>query len=93
MSEGVPVAVWVQPGTRTPMVVGELEGVLVVRVRARAVEGAANRAVIEALAAALEVRPRDVTLESGLHSRQKLLRVLGEVGEIEERLARLRRPD
>ncbi|NNN04036.1 MAG: DUF167 domain-containing protein [Acidimicrobiaceae bacterium] len=75
------------------MVGGEREGVLVVRVRARAVEGAANRAVIEALAAALEVRPRDVTLESGLHSRQKLLRVLGEVGEIEERLARLRRPD
>jgi uncharacterized protein YggU (UPF0235/DUF167 family) len=74
------------------MVGGEREGMLVVRVRARAVEGAANRAVIEALAGALEVRPRDVTLESGLHSRQKLLRVLGEVGEIEERLARLRRP-
>lgn len=47
--------------------------VLVVRVRARAVEGAANKAVVNAVAAALGLRRSKVTVTSGHRSRIKVL--------------------
>jgi uncharacterized protein len=51
--------------------------VLHVRVTARAVEGAANRALIQAVADALGVRPSAVTLVAGKRSRQKVVDVSG----------------
>ena len=51
--------------------------VLHVRVTAHAVEGAANRAVIEAVAHALGVRRSAVSLVSGHRSREKVLDVSG----------------
>lgn len=56
---------------------GEHDGALVVRVGARAVDGAANRAALAALAAAFGVRPAAVSLVSGATSRTKVVEVAG----------------
>lgn len=48
-----------------------------VRVTARAVEGAANRALIQAVADALGVRRSAVSLVAGERSREKLVEVIG----------------
>lgn len=76
--------VHVQPGARVPKVGGSKAGSLSVRVAERAVEGAANDAVIKAVAEAFGVRARDVRLVHGRQSRRKLLEV---TGADEDRLA------
>ncbi len=65
----------VQPGSRRPHVGGAHDGDLVVRVRARAVDGAANAEVIEALAEALGLRRGEVSLVRPGRSRRKLVAV------------------
>jgi uncharacterized protein YggU (UPF0235/DUF167 family) len=67
--------VHVHPGARHPGVGGLRGDHLVVRVRSRAVDGAANREVLAALAHALEVSPRDVTFVRVTRSRDKLIAV------------------
>jgi uncharacterized protein len=52
-------------------------GVLHVWVTARAVEGAANRALVKAVAAALGVRASAVTLVAGDRARDKVFEVAG----------------
>lgn len=70
----VRVAVIVKPGSKVPGI--EANGdTLVVRVRERAVEGAANDAVIRALAKHFEVPPSRVTLVRGARSRTKLFEI------------------
>ena len=56
---------------------GSHSGALVVKVTARAVDGQANAAVIRALADALGVPRRAVSLVSGATSRTKLVQVEG----------------
>ena len=70
---------WVKPGSAQPGVGGEHAGALVVRVAERAVDGKATEAGLTAVAAALGVRRRDVTLVSGAASRLKTLDVAGDV--------------
>jgi len=60
-----------------------------VRVTARAVEGAANRALVEAVADALGVRRSAVSLVAGERSRNKLFEM---AGLDPSALARLREP-
>jgi uncharacterized protein YggU (UPF0235/DUF167 family) len=58
--------------------VAEWDGaVLHVRIRARAIEGAANRALIQAVADTLGVRRSAVSLVAGERSRNKLFEVTG----------------
>jgi uncharacterized protein (TIGR00251 family) len=71
------VAVRVKPGASRTAVGGSLDGALVVRVTARAVEGQANVALIRALAAAFGVPRRDVALVSGATSRSKVVDIAG----------------
>lgn len=52
--------------------------VLQLRIAAPPAEGAANAALIELLSAALQVRKRDVTLQSGATGRTKQIRVEGD---------------
>lgn len=58
---------------------------LVVAVQARAVEGAANRAVLSLVAVAFGVRNRDVVLVAGDRSRTKVLDVLGDADVLRTR--------
>lgn len=67
----------VQPGARRTEIAGLHGGRLKIRLAARAVEGSANRALIEFLAEALGAARRDVMIEAGAASRQKRVVVLG----------------
>lgn len=71
------VAVRVRPGASRTRVGGSYgdDARLVVAVGARAVDGKATEATLDAVADALGVRPRAVTLVSGATSRDKLLDV------------------
>jgi uncharacterized protein YggU (UPF0235/DUF167 family) len=60
----------VKPGSKRPGISLE-NGVLTLRVRERAVEGAANEACVRALAERYDVAPTAVTLVSGFRSRRK----------------------
>jgi uncharacterized protein len=60
----------VKPGSREPGLTQQ-GGALVLRVRERAVDGAANRACIRALAGEYGVPPSAVELISGVKSRRK----------------------
>lgn len=65
----------VQPRASKDEVVGLVNGVLRVRLRAPPVEGAANRALIEFLADQLGVSRRYVRIVSGIGSRNKVIEV------------------
>jgi uncharacterized protein len=54
---------------------GVFDGVLVVRVRASPVDGAANEALVRLLAESLEVPKSLVALAGGTASRRKLVRI------------------
>jgi uncharacterized protein YggU (UPF0235/DUF167 family) len=79
MVRSVAVAVRVQPGAARPRVGGRHEGpygpALVVAVSAPAVDGRASEACRHAVAAALGLRPRAVSLRSAAASRDKLFDV------------------
>ncbi len=60
---------------------------LVVAVSARAVDGAATKAVLAAVATAFDVRPRQVELVSGVTSRDKVVDVDLPAAEVASRLA------
>jgi hypothetical protein len=89
----VKVAVRVRPGARADAVGGRWDGprgpALLVAVRARAVEGAANTAVVAAVAAAFGLRRADVGLVSGPRGRDKVLALDGDESLLQARLARL----
>lgn len=69
------VAIRVRPGASRTRVGGSHADRLVVAVAARAVDGAATEAALVALAQALGVRRRDVTLTHGRTSRDKMIDV------------------
>jgi hypothetical protein len=80
------LTVRVRPGASRTAVGGSYDGALVVKVGARAVDGAATDAVLKAVADALGLRPYEVTLVSGATSRTKVLDV---PDGLEERVAAL----
>ncbi len=84
------VNVRVQPGASRDEVAGWEGDLLRVRVRARAVEGKANRGLLEFLARSLGLRPYQVTLARGERSREKTIEV--DLPSVEEVMARLTRP-
>jgi uncharacterized protein (TIGR00251 family) len=65
----------VTPGGSRDVVAGVAEDRLRVRLRAKAVEGAANAALTVFLASVLGVRPRQVSIVSGDRSRRKTIRI------------------
>lgn len=81
--------VHVQPGASRDEITGWEDDLLRVRLRARAVEGKANRSLVEFLAEALGLRQRQVVLVKGERSREKLVEV--DLPSREEIAIRLRR--
>ncbi len=71
------LAVRVIPRARRNEVGGERAGRLIVRTTASPVDDRANVAVCKQIAEHLGVPPRRVTIESGHHSRDKVLRISG----------------
>ena len=71
------VSIRVRPGAGRTAVGGSHDGALVVRVAAPAVDGRATEAALAAVAAALGVRRRAVTLVTGVTSRTKVVDVEG----------------
>lgn len=69
------LAIRVRPGTSRTDVGGAHDGALVIKVRARAVDGQATAAALLALARALGVRRRDIVLVSGATSRTKVVEI------------------
>jgi len=67
----------VQPGARRTEVAGIHGGRLKIRLAARAVEGAANAALVEFLAGVLGAARSNVTIETGKNSRRKRVSVGG----------------
>ena len=82
----VRITVWVRPGSPRPGVGGERDGALIVRVSARAVDGQATAAALEAVAAAFGVRRGAVTLVAGATSRKKIVDVPGADPAVLDRL-------
>jgi len=71
----VRVTIRVKPGSSRSRVGGDRDGALVVAVTARAVDGRATESALAALADALGVRRRDVSLVTGATSRTKVVEV------------------
>jgi uncharacterized protein len=74
-ARAVRVTIRVRPGAGRTTVGGLHDGALVVRVSERAVDGRATAAALAALASALGLRPRQVTLVSGATSRTKVVEI------------------
>jgi uncharacterized protein (TIGR00251 family) len=84
---GSMLSVHVRPGARRSEIAGLHGDALCVRVRARPVEGAANREVLEVLAQALGMRPSALRIGSGGHGRDKKIVVEGLAADaVRERL-------
>lgn len=77
----------VQPGARRTEVAGLHGERLKIRLAARAVEGAANAALVAFLAEALETRKSDVRIESGETSRRKRVSVSGDCLHLLKRIS------
>jgi uncharacterized protein YggU (UPF0235/DUF167 family) len=86
-------AIRVQPGARSDRVGGAVpprdarsdQACLQVRVRARAIDGAATAAATRLVAEALGVRPRQVSVVKGHTAREKLIEVTDPPADIAER--------
>jgi uncharacterized protein YggU (UPF0235/DUF167 family) len=90
VEDGVRLFVRVTPGAREPGIGGTFAlstgRALEVRVTARAADGAANAAVVAAIADALDVPKRAVTIVSGAASRLKRLHIAGNAAALKPKL-------
>ena len=88
-ASGVRMALKVVPGSSRDRVVGELGDALKIAVSAPPEGGAANRAVVKVLAAALNVPTANVTLARGHASPRKEVLITGlSAADLSTRLAR-----
>jgi hypothetical protein len=85
------IQVRVQPGARRDELAGRHGEAVKIRLRAAAVEGAANRGLVEFLAETLGLRRSQVRILRGERHRDKLIEIEGMVEE--ELWARLGRGD
>lgn len=77
VSGGVLIKVYVSPRASSNKVMGEHNGSLKIALTAPPVEGAANKALVEFIAKALDVPKGNVSILSGETSRNKTLRIDG----------------
>jgi uncharacterized protein len=85
------VTVRVTPRAGRSAVTGLADGMLHVKLAAPPVEGAANDALVDLLAALLRVGRRSIRLTSGLHGRVKRVEISGmDQAALDQRLAPFR---
>ncbi len=89
VADGLRLRVRVIPGSRERSIESAEDG-LVVRVRARAVEGAATAEACTLVATALGVRPSAVRCLRGATSRHKTLGIVGDPDALAHRVEALR---
>ena len=75
--DGCEITVRLTPRARANEIVGERDGVLVVRVTAPPVDGRANEALCRLIAKRARVGVRSVSVIRGLSAREKVVRVEG----------------
>ena len=75
------VRVHVVPGAKIDSVAGEHAGAMKIKLRAPAVEGKANAALLRFLAEQLELPRHAIVLQRGQRSRDKLIRIAGLTAE------------
>jgi len=75
--EAAEIAVRLQPRARADAIVGERDGVVLVRVTAPPVDGRANEALCRLIAKRARVGVRSVSVLRGAGSREKIVRVEG----------------
>ena len=75
--DSVLIDLYIQPGARRDSLRGYFDGRLKIQLKARAVDGNANRALIAFVSNALNLPRRSVCLQSGEKSRRKTLRLDG----------------
>jgi uncharacterized protein (TIGR00251 family) len=85
--EGCVLPVRAQPGARKPGILGEQAGALKIAVTAPPDQGRANKALVEAIREALDLKRSQVALMSGETSRDKRFLIRGVTTE--ELVARL----
>jgi len=76
----ISLRVRVHPGAKKDEAAGFRNGVLLVRLRAPAIEGRANEALVAFIAKLLKCSKSQVALKKGERSRDKVLEIMG-VGE------------
>jgi uncharacterized protein (TIGR00251 family) len=74
--------VYIQPRASTTEIAGMHDDVIKIRIAARAVDGAANRALIDFIAQHLGIAKRSVRIIAGGASRRKLLEIDGVTPEL-----------
>lgn len=84
------ITVHVQPGAAAARIVGLHGDALKVRIAARAVEGAANAALLDFIARTLRLPLGEVKILRGEKSRRKILAVQLPLDEVADRLTRER---
>ena len=75
---GVVVSVYVQPGSKQDQFAGQYRDCLKIKVRAKATDGAANKALCEFIADYLGIAKSSVHIVRGASSRQKSVEILGD---------------
>jgi uncharacterized protein (TIGR00251 family) len=76
-ADGILIEVRLQPRASRSRIVGPHGGALKVQVTAPPVEGEANRALIELLAASFKVKKKDIEIVKGASSRSKTVLLRG----------------
>lgn len=84
--EGLNLELIVNPGSKQDGFSGLKEGILVLKVRQRPVDGAANDAVLKCLSNLLSLRISALKLIQGTTSRRKIIHIKGDPAEIKNKL-------
>ena len=80
------IKIHIQPGAKRDEIVGPHGDAVKIRLKAPPVDGKANSSLIEFLAETLGIRRGDISIRSGLASRQKILEINCAETTIKEKL-------
>lgn len=86
---GVILTVYVQPGSKQDQFAGQYRSSLKVKIRSKAADGAANKALCKFLADYLGIAKSNVQIVRGASSRQKSVEIIGDPAVLTKALENL----